>query len=152
MNKLFFSLCVGMVMTVLIAGCGGSTYLKGDRGLKETVEGQEAATDRYIMSSGIGVAAKDAETATQKYATARNAAIVDAQYRLASIINGVKITGGITVEKAMQTDAKIRTEVDSVIRGAEVIKEEHTSDDGCVITMRIDKKDLEKRLNVQFEK
>ena len=59
-----------------------------------------------------------------------------------TLIEGVKLTGGITVKKAMESDSNIKTEVNAVIKGAEVVKSEFTSDNGCVVTLRLSKSRL----------
>ncbi len=37
------------------------------------------------------------------------------------------------------------------IRGAEVVKTEWTNDEGCVVTLRLDKKRLETAMGVKFK-
>ena len=60
-----------------------------------------------------------------------------------SYVKGVQLEGGITVEKAMETDSKLESYLKEVIKGAEIIKTEWTNDDGCVVTLRLDKKKIE---------
>jgi hypothetical protein len=79
---------------------------------------------------------------TQRRATSRNASIVNAQYNMLSLIKGVKLEGGITVEKAIETDSMLATNIDATIKGAQVVRDEWTSDDGCVVVLRISKKAL----------
>ena len=100
---------------------------------------------------GIGAADSILTNLTQRKATSRNAAVVDGQYRLFSMVKGLKLVGGITVEKAVETDSKLQTIIDAEIKGAEEVKYEWTNDDGCVVTMRLDKKRLERLMGVQFE-
>jgi hypothetical protein len=147
--KLWWNLYI-VICIVLISGCGGSRYVEKGK-LKETIE-TEQLKEEYIEAIGIGTPAKDAENETQKRATSRNAAIVEAQFQLVSLIKGVRIKGGVTVEKAMETDSKIQSIVDDTIKGAEIVKTEWLADGGCVVTMRIDKKKLAKKLGVEFEK
>jgi hypothetical protein len=87
---------------------------------------------------------------TQRKATSRNAAIVQAQYEMLSIIKGVELEGGIAVERAMETDSELNTRINAVIKGADVVKTEWTEDDGCVVTLRIDKKRL-KEIDPRFK-
>lgn len=143
------NLIVLVVLVVLSAGCGGSKYIKEGK-LKETIE-EKPVSDRYITAIGIGAPAPDITNETQKKASSRNAAIVGAQYQLVSMLKGVKIQGGVTIEKAMETDSKIKATVDDSINGAEIVKTEWTSDNGCVVTLRLDKEGLAKNLGVKFE-
>jgi len=66
-------------------------------------------------------------------------------------IKGVKIEGGVTIQKAMETDSKISAVVNDSIMGAETTKTEWTADDGCVVTMRVDKEKLARQLNIKIE-
>ncbi len=103
MKKLFFAVAAA----ALIIGCASSP----DKG-KVTKEGEierewveQGVTPNYIFATGIGAADQTMENKTQRMATSKNAAIVSAQYNMLSVIKGVKLEGGITVEKAMETDS-----------------------------------------------
>lgn len=110
---------------------------------------EEGVTDNYVFARGIGAADQALQNKTQKMATSRNASIVNAQYNMLSIIKGVKLEGGITVEKALETDSSISTKIDAAIKGAQVVRSEWTADDGCVVILRLPKKSLkEMGLNV----
>ena len=129
---------------VLFNGCASnpdkSTVSKAGEIQREWVE--EGITDNFIFARGIGAADQKMENKTQKMATSRNAAIVNAQYNMLSLIKGVKLEGGITVEKAMETDSVLATNIDATIKGAQVVRSEWTADDGCVIVLRLGKKTL----------
>ena len=128
----------------LFNGCASNpnkgTVSKAGEIQREWVE--EGITDNYIFARGIGAADQKLENKTQKMATSRNAAIVGAQYNMLSIIKGVKLEGGITVEKAMETDSVLATSIDATIKGAQVVRSEWTADDGCVVILRLGKKAL----------
>ena len=129
---------------VIFCGCA-STGNKGAVNKKGEIESEwveEGVTKNYIFARGIGAADQLLDNKTQKQATSRNAAIVNAQYNMLSIVKGVKLEGGITVEKAMETDSGIATNVDSVIKGAIPVRTEWTADDGCVVILRLSKKSL----------
>jgi hypothetical protein len=126
----------------VLAGCGGNqTYVKKGE-IQKTIT-QEAENSRYIQALGIGAADSTLTNSTQRRATSRDAAIVQAQYEMLSYVKGVQLEGGITVEKAMETNSKVETYLKEVIKGAEIIKTEWTNDDGCVVTLRLDKKKIE---------
>jgi len=131
----FFSL-IGLI------GCShNNTYVKKGE-IQKTIN-QQAENSRYIEALGIGASDSTLTNSTQKKATSRDAAIVQAQYEMLSYVKGVQLEGGITVEKAMETDSKIESYLKEVIKGAEVVKTEWTADDGCVVTLRLDKKKIE---------
>jgi hypothetical protein len=103
---------------------------------------EQGVTKNYIFARGIGAADQTLENKTQRMATSRNAAIVSAQYNMLSFVKGVSLEGGITVEKAIETDSVLATKIDAVIKGAQVVRTEWTSDDGCVVSLRLAKQAL----------
>jgi hypothetical protein len=103
---------------------------------------EEGVTSNFVFARGIGAADQTMENKTQKMATARNASIVNAQYNMLSLLKGVQLEGGITVEKAIETDSSLSTKINAIIKGAQVVRSEWTSDDGCVVVLRLSKKTL----------
>ena len=147
MRKIFAtSLIIG-----LLAGCGGGSKSYVKKGEIEKSLDQESIKKNYIETIGIGAADASLNNSTQRKATSRNAAIVQSQYEMLSIIKGIELEGGIRVEKAMETDSVLQTKIDAAIKGAEIIKTEWTNDDGCVVTLRLDKKRLQDMMGVKFK-
>jgi len=140
MKKVFYIVPV----VFLACACAGAP----DKGMvsktgemeKEWVE--EGITKNYVFARGIGAADQALENKTQRMATSRNASIVNGQYNMLSFIKGVQLEGGITVEKAIETDSVLATKINSVIKGAQVVRSEWTSDDGCVVVLRLSKSAL----------
>lgn len=124
-----------------LIGCShNNTYVK--KGEIDKTINQKQENSRYIEAIGIGAADSTLTNTTQRRATSRDAAIVQAQYEMLSYIKGVQLEGGITVEKAMETDSHIESSLKEIIKGSEIVKNEWTNDDGCVVTLRLDKKKL----------
>lgn len=125
----------------LACACAGApdkgTVSKTGEVEKEWVE--EGITRNYIFARGMGAADQALENKTQRMATSRNASIVNGQYNMLSLIKGVQLEGGITVAKAIEADSVLATKINSVIKGAQVVRSEWTSDDGCVVVMRLSK-------------
>lgn len=145
-KELVFLVIGGMV---LMGACSGvKTRVKGGE-ISRTMD-EQGITDDYIQAVGIGAADETLTNKTQRMATSRQAAVVEAQYQLLSVIKGLQLEGGIVVEKAMLTDSKLTTSIDAAIKGAELLKTEWTDDDGCVVTMRLDKKKLKKLTKLNF--
>ncbi|MBN1824136.1 MAG: hypothetical protein JW803_07450 [Endomicrobiales bacterium] len=133
-----------LAVAVFVYGCGSSpdkgVVSKGGEIQREWVE--QGVSGDFVYARGIGAADQELENKTQKMATSRNAAIVNAQYNMLSVIKGIKLEGGITVEKAMETDSVLATNIDATIKGAQVVRSEWTADDGCVVILRVSKKAL----------
>jgi len=140
MKKAIFAVAAAL----LVAGCSSApekgTVAKTGEIEREWVE--EGITKNYIFARGIGAADQALENKTQRMATSRNASIVNGQYNMLTFIKGVSLEGGITVEKAIETDSVLATKIDAVIKGAQVVRTEWTSDDGCIVVLRLPKKTL----------
>ncbi|OGS27510.1 MAG: hypothetical protein A3J70_06460 [Elusimicrobia bacterium RIFCSPHIGHO2_02_FULL_61_10] len=129
---------------LLAAGCSSSpdksTVSKTGEVEREWVE--EGVTKNYVFARGMGAADQTLENKTQRMATSRNASIVNGQYNMLSFVKGISLEGGVTVEKAIETDSVLATKINAVIKGAQVVRTEWTSDDGCVVVLRLPKKVL----------
>ena len=139
-----FKLLLAVVASAVCFGCASAPD-KGtvsDKGEIQREWVEQGITDHFIFARGIGAADQKMDNKTQKMATSRNAAIVNAQYNMLSLVKGVKLEGGITVEKAMETDSVIATNIDASIKGAQVVRSEWTADDGCVVVLSLSKKTL----------
>jgi len=140
---------LAIASSVVLAGCGGgSSALKGGE-LKQSLEAPTESSD-YVMARGIGAADPALPTMAQRKQTSRNAARNDALYQLVGKIKGFQVEGGITVEKAMETDSKITASVNNLLQGAEEVSCEWDKEDGCIMLMRLPKKIVEKNLGVKF--
>lgn len=135
---------------LLIAGCGGVTSRVRNGAVQSTID-QSPNRMKYVESIGIGASDPALPTDTQRKALARDAAIVKAQYEMLSMIKGVELEGGITVDRAIESDSSLEAHLKETIRGAEILKSEFTADNGCVVTLRLPKNRLEKQLGVRFQ-
>lgn len=148
-TKFYASWIAAVALLTGLWGCShNQSYVKQGQ-IERTMDEQAVQRDR-IESIGIGAADLTETNQTQRMATSRDAAIVAAQNELLTMVKGAQIQGGITVQKAIETDSKLQTSINEVIKGAEIIKTEWTKDDGCVVTLRISKKRLESMMGVKF--
>ena len=149
MLKVRYLAAIGAALA-LLAGCGGGSRALKNGELNQTITTQENA-GAYIEVMGIGAADPAMRTQTQRRASSRNAAIVDAEFQLVKKLRGVQVEGGITVERAMETDSRITTKVNDMVKGMEVVKIEWTNDDGCVVTVRLSKRTVERELGLKLQ-
>ena len=75
-----------------------------------------------IRAIGRGAAREGLTNRAQEMALAKRAAILDAYRQLGEKLHGVKISARDTVKDAMLVRTEIRTEVYSVVRGAEIVE------------------------------
>ena len=87
-----------------------------------------------VTGSGIPPAGT---RAGQARLLARRAAIADAYRQLAEIVEGVQVDGETTVEMAMLKSDTIRLNVSAVIKGAQIIDENVSSDGAYEVTMQL---------------
>ncbi|MBU0701709.1 hypothetical protein KKE26_10550 [bacterium] len=138
--RIFVLFCL-MLIPFVFNGCASKSGFIKNGEINQTIV-QEAVDEENITVIGIGAADPDIENKTQRIAMSRNAAIVQAQYEMLAIVKGVTLTGGITVEKTMETDSLLSSKINAEIKGAEVVKTEWTADDGCMVTLKLPKKRL----------
>ena len=138
-----------LVLVGLLAGCGGVPPRLRQGRVPNTLD-EKPDRRSYIEAIGIGASDPALPTETQRKSLARDAAIVKAQYELLAMVKGVELEGGIRVDRAMEKDSNLATRLKETIRGAEVLKSEFTSDNGCVVTLRLPKKRLAKLMGVVF--
>ncbi|MFH2203777.1 MAG: hypothetical protein ABIJ96_11720 [Elusimicrobiota bacterium] len=137
-----------LALTASGAACAKKYVKKGK--VVDVIE-QNMVTSKYIRSIGIGASDPALATDTQRKATARNAAIVAAQYEMLTVIKGVEIEGGITVSRAIETDSTLESRIKNVIRGAEIISTRFTKDNGAVVVMELPKKRLRALEGIKFK-
>ncbi|MCX5784963.1 MAG: hypothetical protein NTX59_04695 [Elusimicrobia bacterium] len=132
---------IGIMLIVLFA-CACRTapdkaVIKEGEINREWIE--EGVTAKYVFARGMGAADQKLENKTQRMATSRNAAVVNAQYNMLSLVKGVKLEGGITVAKAIETDSVLATKINDVIKGAQIVRSGWSNDDGCVVSLKLSK-------------
>ncbi|MBI4422502.1 MAG: hypothetical protein HY554_02175 [Elusimicrobia bacterium] len=142
--------CVALAAAGALAGCGGPES-RVKKGQVQSVIDQDPARKNYIETIGIGASDPNLPSDTQRKALSRDAAIVKAQYEMLSMVKGVTLEGGITVQRAIETDSTLEAKLKETIKGAEVVKSEFTADNGCVVTVRLPKKRLEEMMGVKFK-
>ena len=67
------------------------------------------------------------------------------------MVKGVQVEGGITVQRSIEINSDLETHIKQVIAGAEIVKSEFTTDNGCVVTLRLKKSRLEDLMGVKFK-
>ncbi len=139
-----------LALAFLAAGCGGPQTRVKSGAVEKTIN-QAPDKGSYFEAIGIGSADPAIPTDTQRKALSRDAAIVKAQYEMLSMVKGVEIEGGVTVERSIETDSNLESKIKAVIAGAEIVKSEYTNDNGCVVTVRLPKSRLEQLMGVKFK-
>ncbi|MBI4348590.1 MAG: hypothetical protein HY553_17245 [Elusimicrobia bacterium] len=138
------------VLALLTAACGGPQSRVKQGRVAETIN---QAPDRRSFVEAIGIGASDPAlpTETQRKSLARDAAIVKAQFELLSMLKGVSLEGGISIQRALEVDSTLEAKLKETIKGAEIVNSEFTSDNGCVVTIRLPKHRIEDLMAVRWK-
>ena len=147
-SALIFASVLAIAASATLSGCSRKYVKHGE--VVDVIE-QSMVTRKYIQSIGIGAGDPALKTLTQRRATARNAAIVSAQYEMLSLVKGVEIEGGITVSRAMETNSLLTSRVQDVVRGAEIVSTRFTNDGGAVVVLRLPRKRLKRLEGIKFK-
>ncbi|MBI3012040.1 MAG: hypothetical protein HYY63_00260 [Elusimicrobia bacterium] len=141
MRRRLYVLGIG-VLAVGLAGCaGGKAVSKVKKGeIATTIDTPTVESDRYIEFDGIGAADQTITNMSQKRSLSESAGRKIAEEKMLAYLKGQMISADTTVEQAITTNQKIQGLVQNTLRGAAIVKREWTSDDGCVVTLRLDKK------------
>jgi hypothetical protein len=126
------------VLTALLGACSGVVPRVKQGHVTQTID-QVPERSAYFEAIGMGASDPTLPTEIQRKALARDAAIVKAQYELLSMIKGVHLEGGVTVDRALEVDSRLEARVMDTIKGAQILKSEFTADNGCVVTLRLPK-------------
>lgn len=130
------SACAGLGAVLFLSGCNSVPYRVHD-GKVDTVLEQKTTTGEFFYAIGMGAADPALKSDTQRKALSRDAAIVKAQYEMLAYLKGVTLKGGIKVSRAMEADSTIESNIEQLIKGAEIVRSEYTEDNGCVVTIRL---------------
>lgn len=86
-----------------------------------------------------GTSIKPPNSLTPLHATlqARRAAVVDAYRQLAEEVNGVHVNGETTVEQMILTSDVIKTKVDAIVKGSQIVEEGEVAGGGYFVTVEL---------------
>ena len=136
-----------LVLALAVAGCSHKAETRVKKGeIARTMDTPEAETNRYIEFDGIGAADQSIQNKSQKMSLSESAARKIAEEKMLAYLKGQSIDANTTVEQAVTSNQKIQGIVQQTLRGAMVVKREWTNDDGCVLTLRLDKKKFKDQL------
>lgn len=147
-KKLALALAIGAVMTV--SSLYASPVMAANMSAAPVANAAPAMTAvtaaEIVESATGGVAAWEegkiyaegrAPVAPQGMAMAIRAARIDAQRNLIETIKGVQITSDTTMEGFLITNDTVKSHVEGVIQGAQVVGQRVTADGECVVTMSV---------------
>ena len=138
--RIVISCLTAGALAMAVAGCSGKAVSRVKQGeIAQTLDTPKAENSEYIEFDGIGAADQALTNVTQRKSLSEAAGRKIAEEKMLAYLKGQYIDATTTVEQAITTDQKIQGIVQNTLRGAAIVKREWTSDDGCVVTIRLDK-------------
>ena len=131
MRKLSKCLVMMAVSALLLVMMAASAFAEGNG---TGVVDFETGT---VTAKGFGVAPPNAINAGQARILARRAAVVDGYRQLVEAIKGVNVTGDTTVEMSYVTSDVVKTHIDAMVQGAQVVSEQRDPDGVYEVTMKV---------------
>lgn len=118
---------------LLPAGFSQSVVCAAQRGSINWEQGERASIEAY----GFGVANVENEGSARGKILARRAAVADAYRNLAEIIQGVQVNSETSMHNLAVQDDTVRVSVNSLVKGAEIVKTMYEPNGTCSVLMRI---------------
>jgi len=129
--RLFSAICL-LVIVLSISALAADTPVVENSG-----DGWVNWDRQMIKAVGHGVLPGDANGPAQAALMARSAAIADAYRNLASVVNGVRVTGDTYVKNYVTQSDEVRLKVEGFIRGAQIVSEKQLSDRSYEVILQI---------------
>lgn len=142
-KKILLILIIAMTLSAYVYAQDdevGATFAKTAEYLKTnnasiTTTPVQGFENGYLLVKGEGLPWAASKSSAQKRLTALQAAKTVAYRNLAEIINGVAVAGETTVEQSELTSDKIKTAVNGMIKGAQVVSEEYNEQEGSALVL-----------------
>lgn len=145
--KIFLCAFAVGALALAAAGCSKKADSRVKKGeIARVMDTPEAESDRYVEFDGIGAADQTIQNKSQRMSLSESAARKVAEEKMLAYLKGQRIDADTTVEQAITSNQKIQGLVQQTLRGAMIVKREWTNDDGCVMTIRLDKKKFKDQL------
>jgi len=143
MNKVI-GLCIVVAVVVLFGACAKRERALSKGQIKDMWA--QVSDQEFIRVRGIGSAPEGIESDTQRRGLAREAALVNGRREALALLRGVKLTGGVTIQKLMERDSNVREIANAIILGMEEVQTEWSTDGGCVVLLELRRDKLTKML------
>jgi len=145
MKKLLF------VSFLLVVGISFSLTSCGSR-IGGTVEGDSYTTEGWINENtyrlaAVGVPNRKLTNIVARKASAKRAAILNAQYQVLEKFKGSKIEGAAGMSDFENTGIAIAQEVNGIVKGGSVKKVTYDKDQNCEIIYEVKAKGLKKKVS-----
>jgi len=94
-------------------------------------------TKQYVYATGSGAPDLKAPNVAVARLGAERVARADAYRNLLEAVKGVTVTGNTTIKNSMEESMEVKTHVEGVVKGAEVVTTKYYSDGGVDVVIRV---------------
>jgi hypothetical protein len=141
-SKVWVTVAVAAAVILCVAGVAiGQEKVSGSEWtqLVEQMGNKGAVnwTDGYVEAVGIGAPPTQSMGKPQARPMALRAAQVDAYRNLLEVINGVRVDSTTTIKDFVVASDVINTQVQGIVKGSNVMKQEYMSDGTVEVTVRM---------------
>lgn len=119
--------CCAVIIIAFVVRASAQTFGASDA-VETTASGTINWTVGEVYSTGIGAPPAHSANAAQARAMAERAAFVVAIRNLLETVKGLRVDSETVVENFMTKSDVIRTRVDGIVRGAQIVKKQYLSD------------------------
>lgn len=131
----FISMAAAIALAATVSLAVDTTAAGGANGTKNT--SAQTEQEEYLIANaptlkptniitiraiGMGTVDEGKYSRAQEMAMAKRAAIIDGYRQLGEKLHGIKISARDTVKDSLLTHSEIRTELYSIVRGAEIVE------------------------------
>ncbi len=109
---------------------------KGDA-VQDVPHGKINWTKQYVYATGSGAPDLKAPNVAVARLGAERVARADAYRNLLEAVKGVTVTGSTTIKNSMEESMEVKTQVEGVVKGAEVVTTKYYSDGGVDVVIRV---------------
>lgn len=135
----FFNRFILIAALVLLIPAAGTCQEEGEL-LENVGNGSINWTSGLIRAVGVGAPPENYYGKPEARPMALRAAKMDAYRNILEVIQGVRIQSSTTVKNFMMADDSISAEVNGMVRGAQVAKQEYMSDGTVEVTLEMNLK------------
>lgn len=127
------------VLAVLVAFCSPLLAQDADKGdaMQDVPHGKINWTKQYVYATGSGAPDLKAPNVAVARLGAERVAKADAYRNLLEAIKGVTVTGTTTLKNSIEESMEVKTSVEGLVKGAEIVTTKYYSDGGVDVVVRV---------------
>ncbi len=131
------TMLIALTALFLIGTLGAADADNKDDVTQDVPHGKVNWTKQYVYATGSGAPDLKAPNVAVARLGAERTAKLDAMRNLLEAIKGVGVTGSTTVSNSMETSMEVKSHVEGVVKGMEIVTTKYYSDGGVDVTVRV---------------